>query len=256
MIVLAIETATGAESVALVTEKRVLAEVNSEVEFGHSSTLMNNIAKVFKRAGLDISAVDAIAVSAGPGSFTGLRVGFSLAKGLAYAAKKPFYAIPTLDALAYAYAKKGNGILTAAGKNLKNKELLCPLLDARKNEYYFSVYANTEKELFQIITPLSLPLDTLIKTVKKIKGERLVFFGNGTLKGGEELKKNFNNGSLAGTRLNASSVGQLALFKLLKGEKQEFNKALPLYIRKPDAILNKEAGEAVKRKKAEKKCRK
>ena len=239
MIVLAVETATGAESAALVTESGVLAEINVDNVYGHSSTLMSNIDKALKAAALDIFCVDAIAISAGPGSFTGLRVGFSLAKGLAFAAKKPFCSVPTLDALAYAYAETGEGIFELRGKKIKIKRLLCPLIDARKNEYYFSLYAETEKGSARLLPYTALPLEALIKTVKKQKAESIVFFGNGTEKCGEELKKTFKNSSVTKTALRASAVGKLALIQLLKEKKQDFNKALPLYVRKPDAVISK-----------------
>ncbi|MFH1074618.1 MAG: tRNA (adenosine(37)-N6)-threonylcarbamoyltransferase complex dimerization subunit type 1 TsaB [Candidatus Firestonebacteria bacterium] len=239
MIVLAIETATSAESVALVTEDKVLSESNIDILFGHSSTLMNNVEKVFRTAVLDIFSVDAVAVSAGPGSFTGLRAGFSLAKGLAYAAKKPFCAVPTLDALTYAYAPSGAGILEQSGKKLKSARLLCPMLDARKNEYYFSLYSETEKGPVRLLAPASLPVEAVIKTVKNLKAESVVFFGEGAVKCGEELKKAFKNAAFSEVFPRASAVGALAVFKLLKGEKQDFEKALPLYIRKPDAVISK-----------------
>ncbi|OGF49037.1 MAG: tRNA (adenosine(37)-N6)-threonylcarbamoyltransferase complex dimerization subunit type 1 TsaB [Candidatus Firestonebacteria bacterium RIFOXYA2_FULL_40_8] len=240
MIVLAIETATGAESVALVTENKVLAEVNADIKFGHSSTLLLNIEKIFKTTALEISAVDAIAVSAGPGSFTGLRVGFSLAKGLAYAAKKAFLAIPTLDALAYSFSKTGEGITPLDGKKKKVTTLICPLLDARKEEYYFSLYSKTEKGLVSLLASNSLPLPALIKEVKKQKAEKIVFFGNGADKCKEELKKSFKNADFPEVPPRASAVGALAIFKLLNNEKQDFNKTLPMYIRKPDAVLKKQ----------------
>jgi tRNA threonylcarbamoyl adenosine modification protein YeaZ len=239
MIVLAIETATGAESVALITEKKVLSEVNVDIEFGHSSTLLNNIDKVFKSDSLDISSVSAIAVSAGPGSFTGLRVGFALAKGLAYASKKPFYTIPTLDALAFAYSKTAGGVLPKPGKKTPGLKLLCPLLDARKNEYYFSAYTETKKGLARLLPFNALPFEVLLKDVKKLKPESIVFFGNGTTKCGEEILKAFGNASLAEVPLRAAAIGGLALLELAKEKKQDFNKALPLYVRKPDAVISK-----------------
>src|SRR3989339_255870 len=248
MIVLAVETATSAESVALVSEDKVLAESDSFIEFGHSSTLMSSIEKVFKIARIDISSIDAIAVSAGPGSFTGLRVGFSLAKGLAYAAKKPLYSIPTLDALAYLYSKSGKDIIELTGKKMKSVNLLCPLLDARKEEYYFSLYSETGKGIIKILPENSLSLTALIKTVKSIKSEKIVFIGNGTLKCRAELEKIFKNASFPDILPKASAVGALALLKLQKGEKQDFNKTLPLYIRKPDAVIKKQGKQGKKEK--------
>jgi len=242
MIVLAVETATSAESVALVSEDKVLAESDSFIEFGHSSTLMSSIEKVFKIARIDISSIDAIAVSAG------LRVGFSLAKGLAYAAKKPFYSIPTLDALAYLYSKSGKDIIELTGKKMKSVNLLCPLLDARKEEYYFSLYSETGKGIIKILPENSLSLTALIKTVKSIKSEKIVFIGNGTLKCRAELEKIFKNASFPDILPKASAVGALALLKLQKGEKQDFNKTLPLYIRKPDAVIKKQGKQGKKEK--------
>ena len=117
MIILAIETTTSVESLALVTEGKILAEINLDNGLSHSARLVKNVDYLFKSAGLSISDVSAVAVSSGPGSFTGLRVGFSLAKGLAYAAKKYFLAVPTLDAFAFSVCRLTGGV---AGKKIKN----------------------------------------------------------------------------------------------------------------------------------------
>jgi tRNA threonylcarbamoyladenosine biosynthesis protein TsaB len=244
MLILAIETATSVESVALVTEERVLAEVNAATDSGHSVKLLNNIDKLFNKTKLDISRIDAVAVSAGPGSFTGLRVGFSLAKGLAYAAKKPLFAVPTLDALVYSYAKTEKRIIEKTGKIKKGLKLFCPLLDARKEEYYFSAYSSGEKELIRLLPYASLPAWAIIKAVKNMEAESVIFFGDGVIKMGEEIKKTFKKDALAEIYPRAFAVGALALLQLKNGENQDFEKTLPMYIRKPDAVLNKEAKEA------------
>lgn len=127
MNVLAIETATAVCGAAVVSNRRVLAEVSLQEKYIHAEKLMTQIDDVLRRSGITLERLDGIAVSIGPGSFTGLRIGLSVAKGLAFASEKPLAAVSTLQALAQrtideGFAEEGASILAA--------------LDARRNEVY------------------------------------------------------------------------------------------------------------------------
>src|SRR4030066_249418 len=98
MLVIAIETATMAGSVAIVDDARVISEITLNARATHSEKLMVAIDRLLGDSGLAIDDMDGVAVSIGPGSFTGLRIGLSAAKGLSYASGKPLIGIPTLDA--------------------------------------------------------------------------------------------------------------------------------------------------------------
>ena len=131
--ILAVETATDVCSVAVWSQGDILAERVTTVPRSHAEQLVPMIMTCLEEAGMEATALDAIGVSGGPGSYTGLRIGASTAKGLAYATGIPLYSIPTLKGLAYplrAIAQPG--------------EILCAALNSRKNEVYLACYGLTE----------------------------------------------------------------------------------------------------------------
>ncbi|MGS2738991.1 tRNA (adenosine(37)-N6)-threonylcarbamoyltransferase complex dimerization subunit type 1 TsaB [Sinomicrobium sp. M5D2P17] len=131
-VILNIETSTTNCSVCLARDGEPLfVKEQDDVNYSHSENLHVFIRDVMERASISLSDVDAIAVSMGPGSYTGLRIGVSTAKGLCYSLDKPLIAIPTLQVLASAYAIESGVIL--------------PLLDARRMEVYSAVYDKEHK---------------------------------------------------------------------------------------------------------------
>lgn len=126
MRILALETATLAGSAALLEGGRVVGQSLLDIALTHSERLMAMVDRLLKDCGWEVSDLDGLAVSIGPGSFTGLRVGVATAKGLAFALGLPVAAVPTLDALAWNLPFAGAPV--------------CPLLDARKNEVYLALY--------------------------------------------------------------------------------------------------------------------
>jgi tRNA threonylcarbamoyladenosine biosynthesis protein TsaB len=126
-LILAIETATMCGSVALLSGNRCLAENSVDTKTTHSRRLIQQVGQVMRETGSEWEQIDGIAVSLGPGSFTGLRIGLSTAKGLAMAANRPLLGVPTLDGLA-------RQILAPPGSRV------CALLDARKSEVYAGFY--------------------------------------------------------------------------------------------------------------------
>lgn len=129
---LCIETATEICSVAVVNRSGVIALAENHQGNQHASYLTTLIDEALQQAGISLQQVDAIAVSKGPGSYTGLRVGVSTAKGLCYALEKPLIAIPTLQSLA------ATGMMKI--ERLTETDLLLPMLDARRMEVYCAGY--------------------------------------------------------------------------------------------------------------------
>ena len=126
MRILAIESSSLVASVAIVEDGVTLAEYTANFKMTHSQTLLPMIDSMVSLFGIDLSTIDAIAVSGGPGSFTGLRIGSATAKGLGLALDKPLIHVPTLDGTAYnLYGAKG---------------LICPIMDARRNQVYTGIY--------------------------------------------------------------------------------------------------------------------
>ena len=126
--ILCLETATPSCSVALVHNGEVLACEEDPKGQNHSEKITLFIDSVMKKAGISYNDLDAVAVSMGPGSYTGLRIGVSTAKGLCYAVSKPLIAVSTLEAMAY------------GGKTIVKKGLLVPAIDARRMEVYAAIF--------------------------------------------------------------------------------------------------------------------
>jgi tRNA threonylcarbamoyladenosine biosynthesis protein TsaB len=171
-IILGIETATNICSVALVKDGILLAIRESAGVKEHSATLTGFIADVFAEAGLKYSQIDAIAVSMGPGSYTGLRIGVSTAKGLCYALDKPFIAVDTLKSLAWQARQRC--IMT--GKATDNM-LFVPMLDARRMEVYTAVF-NDRLEVIEQVNALVVTSDAFSSQA----GKEILYFGDGASK--------------------------------------------------------------------------
>ena len=137
--ILCLETATPVCSVAVNESCCTIALRETEGQNAHSEKITIFIREVMEVAKIDYSQLDAVAVSKGPGSYTGLRIGVSTAKGICYAADLPLMAIDTLEAMAY-------GIKVKLGSQIGENDLLIPMIDARRMEVYAAIFdANLDK---------------------------------------------------------------------------------------------------------------
>jgi tRNA threonylcarbamoyladenosine biosynthesis protein TsaB len=223
MYILGIETATRTGGVAIVSEDGVLAEYTLNIEVTHSERLMSTVDRVLKDTGFQMASIDGFGVSIGPGSFTGLRIGLSTVKGLAFTTGKPVAAVPTLKALAWnAYF---------------SHYPVCPLLDAKKKEVYSALYRYDGRDLVQDLPESVLPLSEL---ADRISGE-VVFTGEGARLFAEDIRKLFGSRAhiapLAATVPSAASVAEIALLMLQTGRNSDPDTLSPLYIRRPEAEL-------------------
>ncbi|HEU4634264.1 MAG TPA: tRNA (adenosine(37)-N6)-threonylcarbamoyltransferase complex dimerization subunit type 1 TsaB [Flavisolibacter sp.] len=161
--ILNIDTAVITASVCLAKNDRALVEKVNPSQKDHAAWLHNAIKEVIEEAALSLQELDAIAVSSGPGSYTGLRVGMAAAKGLCYALQKPLITIGTLKMMAV--AAQGEG-----------PELLCPMIDARRMEVFTAVY---DKNLSEILSPINVIIEK--NSFEEILRHNSVsFFGNGS----------------------------------------------------------------------------
>jgi len=152
MLFLGIDTSSAAASVAVGSPERVLAEWTLEVDRTHAVRLLPHIRWVLQEAGLHLGDVDGVAVTLGPGSFTGLRIGITTAKVLALVTGKTLVGRPTLEVLA------GN-VPHAAG-------LVCPVLDARRGEVYWALYRQAESGVPEPVTEARVGTpEALLKTL-------------------------------------------------------------------------------------------
>ena len=136
MIILAIDTSCDYLSLAISKDGRLAAKLHKKAHRKHSMLLVPSIERLVKRARLKIKDIDCFAVSVGPGSFTGLRIGVATVKGLSYALDTPIVAVSTLDVIA---------------RNVKNfRGMICPVLDARKSKVYACLYRSDGKNIRKI----------------------------------------------------------------------------------------------------------
>lgn len=222
-LILSLETATGCGSVALtrggVSQGRLVVEAAVHAELTHSRQLLASIAWVMQAAQVTWQDVDAVAVSIGPGSFTGLRIGLAAAKGIVFAAGKPLICVPTLDAVALSCP-------------LVDGPLWC-IMDARKQEVYAACYNadGQQTSIAEAVRPEVL--------AEKI-APPAVIAGPGLA----EYQHIFSR--IAGLRFippalsspSAAKIGFLAADKLARGEISDPASAAPLYVRASEAEVN------------------
>jgi tRNA threonylcarbamoyladenosine biosynthesis protein TsaB len=221
MYVLGIETSTKTGGAAVVTEDGVVAHYSLNIEVTYSERLMSTIDRVIKDAGLDLPAIDGFAVSIGPGSFTGLRVGLSTVKGLAFATGKPVAAVPTLRALAW---------------NLPYSAYpVCPMLDARKNQVYAALYRYEGPALAQVMEETAISLEEL---AGRIPGPT-VFIGEASRLYRAEIRKALGERALfappSSCSPSAASVAEIGLSMIKSGGAVDPDSLTPMYIRRPEA---------------------
>ena len=171
-LILNIETATSACSVALANNGNIIASKEIDDGHVHAEKITLFIQELMKEASLPLTKLDAIAVGTGPGSYTGLRIGTATAKGLCYSLDKPLIAVPTLKAMAYG----------AAQKLQRTDALYCPMIDARRLEVYTALYDYNSKEIMpvqaKILDNTSFSELTPNPSLSEREGN-MVFFGDG-----------------------------------------------------------------------------
>ena len=166
--ILCIETATDICSVSLSHDGKTIALAETAKGFSHASTLTILIQNCLDEVNLTLNELDAVALSQGPGSYTGLRIGVSVAKGICYALDKPMIAIDTLEALAWACAEEE-----------KQDVRYCPMIDARRMEVYTAMY-NLKGEEEQSVNALIVEENAFENIF--LKEETIIFCGNGAEK--------------------------------------------------------------------------
>lgn len=231
MKILALDSSGLVASVAVVEDDGVngnlLAEYTVNYKKTHSQTLLPMLDEIVKMIELDLSTIDAIAVAAGPGSFTGLRIGSATAKGLGMALDKPLAAIPTVDGLAY----------NLYGTN----QVVCPLMDARRNQVYTGIYEFENDRLITIEPQMAVSIEEIADKLCRLKRD-VIFLGDGVPVYRQKLTERLTEGlalagghfSFAPAHLNkqrAGAVGTLALQYLKEGKIQTAAEHQPDYLR-------------------------
>jgi tRNA threonylcarbamoyladenosine biosynthesis protein TsaB len=227
MVVLGIDASTKTGSVALYdSEIGILSEVNANIRLNHSDSLMTIVDMVFSLAKLKPRDIDRVAVSIGPGSFTGIRVGVGTAKGLAFSIGCDIVGINELDILAHTVSQTPNKIIS--------------LIDARKERVYYSVY-NYNKDLIERISEYGVSELRLI--LEEYKGEKIIFTGDGSILYKEIIDEVMGDNAVYNLKSNsmvrAGTMSEMAE----KKDPDNLYTLEPYYISKTQAEREKEARE-------------
>ena len=234
MKLLGIDSSSLVASVAVVTDDVLTAEYTVDFKKTHSQTLLPMIDELVTMLGMDLHEIDAIAVSGGPGSFTGLRIGSATAKGLGLALEKPLIHVPTVDAMAY---------------NLWGSDaLICPIMDARRNQVYTGLY-HCRRSLEIVMEQCAMDMMDLIRKLNDM-GERVIFLGDGVPVYREMAEKNltveYDFAPASNNRQRAASVASLGMEYFRQGKTVTAEEFEPDYLRKSQAEREREEAEAAK----------
>ena len=231
MRILGIESSSMTASVALVDSGITMAEYTVNFKKTNSQTLLPMIHQMVSLLEIELSTIDAIAVSGGPGSFTGLRIGSATAKGLGFALNKPLIHIPTLDATAY-------NLFGASG-------LICPIMDARRNQVYTGIY-RFEREFEVVMEQAAMEIGELLSRLNAC-GERVIFLGDGVPvyedRIREQMVQPFDFAPANDNRQRAASVAALGAVYYTAGKFETAAEHKPDYLRKSQAEREREEKE-------------
>lgn len=228
MKILGIESAALVASVAIIDENVTIAEYTTNFKKTHSETLLPMLDEIVKMTGISLNELSAIAVSGGPGSFTGLRIGAASAKGLGLALDLPLIHVPTLDAMAL---------------NIYSSDaLIVPIMDARRNQVYTGIYKNDTK-LEVKAASMAVSIDELFEILKetgaKENVERAIFLGDGVPVFREYIDENLTmKHDFAPLNLNrqrASNIAMLGMEMMKAGKVISADDMRPNYLRKSQA---------------------
>jgi tRNA threonylcarbamoyladenosine biosynthesis protein TsaB len=225
MRIIAIDSATSCGGIAILEDNQILASLVLNVKKTHSERLLKNIDYLLGECGLQIMDMDGVAVSVGPGSFTGIRIGMACAKGLAYSTGKPLVGVSLLEALALRNAERGI--------------LVCPVLDARRNEIFGAAYKRDEdtRKMVEILPGRAEPLEKFLENIK----ESALFCGDGVLKFKAAIEKTLAEKAVfapANRNLpSAVEIAMLGMERISRGETDDISGLSPLYLRAHDARL-------------------
>ncbi len=224
MKILALDSSSLTASVAVVEDEITIAEYTVNYKKTHSQTLLPMLDEIIKMTEQDLQEVDAIAVAAGPGSFTGLRIGSATVKGLAEALRKPVVSVPTVDGLA---------------ANLYGTDkVVCPLMDARRNQTYTGLYDFVKKEdtyeMRCIMEQCAVDLSEILTAINEL-GREVIFLGDGVPVFKETIAQQvsvpYSFAPNTCNRQRAAVVGWLGMQRFKQGKYESAVSHAPEYLR-------------------------
>ena len=236
MLLLAVESSGLVASVALTTEDKLIGEYTTNFKKTHSQTLLPMLDEIVRMTGIPLESVDAIVISGGPGSFTGLRIGAATAKGLGLALNKPLVNVPTVDALAY---------------NLYGTDkIICPIMDARRRQVYTGLYTFEGDKFRVLCREKAVGIDDIVQEINTM-GRPVIFLGDGVPVHQAFIEEHIQvECSFAPPHLNAQRAGALAALGKIyfeEGRLETADEHVPEYLR-----LSQAEREHLERQKEEK----
>jgi len=227
MKILAIDTSTIACSAAVADENKLYGELFTDFKAKHSEKLLVLCDSLLKNLRMKIDEIDYFAVTSGPGSFTGLRIGMATVKGFAMAASKPIVLISSLEALAYNAVYFGG--------------IICPMLDAQRNQLYSAAYASDTANLTVIKEENVYEFNEMFDILNSYE-KNVLLLGDGAVKFLNKFKEKTNNRFMLANyntiMPKASNAAYLAVNKIKNGETTDHFTAMPNYIRTAQAEEN------------------
>ena len=232
MKILAVDTPATAASVAVAEENKLIGEFSINTALTHSQTLIPMVDELLKNTGLSVNGIDAVAVNAGPGSFTGVRIGVAAVKGIAFPKNLPCVSVSTLESMAY--------------NMLGNDCIVCSVMDARCSQVYNALFSVKGCTVTRMTDDRALSLTDLKNELQNIN-EKVVLVGDGAVLCSKFLGEELENIMLApfNNRIQtSSSVAYAAFEKINNGETVKSDELMPVYLRLPQAQreLNKKLG--------------
>ncbi len=224
MKILAIDSSSLVATVAVIQDDIMIAEYTINHKKTHSQTLLPMIDEIVKMAEISLEDIDAIAVSGGPGSFTGLRIGSATAKGLGLVWNKPLIHVPTIDAMAY---------------NLYGTDkLICPIMDARRNQTYTGIYEFNCDNLNVLMEQCAISIDELVNKLNEMD-KQVIFVGDGIPVFKEYIDENLGQEHFYApahmNRQRAGAVGVLGCKYFAEGKIETAAEHGPDYLRQSQA---------------------
>ncbi len=231
MLLLAIDTSQDIATLALGRDTVLLAEHHFHHKMDLLQRITPNIEQMLSDAGHAVTDLDGVIVSLGPGSFTGLRIGVTIAKSLAYTLSKPIAGVGTLDAVARSSAPSGT-------------ELICTMIHARADEVYWSLFDPSATA--RLTEPEIATVSHVLHAVEE-RGGSTLFCGTGALRHSEEIRQRLGSMAAVGESWSHFARGaallDLGLRRLSEGAADNAFDLVPLYIRKPTPVVRLETGE-------------
>lgn len=239
MKILALDSSGLVATIAIIEDDVMVAEYTTCHKKTHSQTLIPMLDEIKKMTELDLKSIDAIAVTKGPGSFTGLRIGCATAKGLGLALDCPLVAIPTVDALAY--------------NMYGSSALICPLMDARRDQVYTGLYRFEKRDgVYEMVCELeqcAISIEEIIQIVNTWEQD-VIFLGDGVPVYKEKIEElcqvEYSFAPAGLNRQRGASVGLLGAIAYKKGEKVSADSMEPDYLRLSQAERERMEMEAKK----------